>query len=269
MDTTTQVISVLILLATVALMAVSTIVTRERIRRQRPLFPFRVIPAYAAVPELVGQSIESSRPIHVSMGSATLGGNSTLLALASAELMYQVSQRAAIGDRGALLTFSDPLALPLGQDTLRRAYQARGRMERFPYSGARWYPAGPRSLAFAAALTAMMGDDNVLANVLVGSFGPELALIMDAAARRRTPVIAASDQLEGQAVAYALSEYGLIGEEMFAAGAYLGDNATAHVAGLLTLDALRWVLIAILLIASVEPVQRLFVQLLRTLRIGG
>jgi hypothetical protein len=81
-----------------------------------------------------------------------------------------------------------------------------------------------------------------VSTVLAGSFGPELALVLFAAARRNLPTIATSDQLEGQAIAYALSDNALIGEEVFTAGAYLGGTAS-QIGGVVTTDILRWLLI--------------------------
>ncbi len=245
MDSTTQVITVLILL----LAMVVSIIATQFIRRRRELATLRPIPAYAALPLMVGEAIEANRPVHVSFGSASLGGSSTPLALASAELFYQVAQRASIGAAAPILSMSDPTAIPLGQDTLRRAYQTRGLLERYPRGSVRWYPAGARSLAFAAALTATLGDDHIAHNILIGSFGPELALVAEAAARRRQGVIAASDQLEGQAVAYAVSDQPLIGEEIFTAGAYLGASASQSGA-VVTLDILRLLLVLALFIPT-------------------
>jgi hypothetical protein len=244
-DGTTQIIIILILLLT---MVVSVIVT-QFIRRRRDLYALRDVPAYRALPLVVGEAIEANRPVHVSFGGAGLGGATTPLTLASGELFYQTAERAAIGGVAPILTVSDPTAIPLGQDTLRRAYQSRGLLARYQRGSVRWYPAGPRSLAFAAALTATMGDDRVSANILVGSFGSELALVAEASARRNRTVIASSDQLEGQAVAYVLADQPLIGEEIFAAGAYLGGSPS-QVAGVVTQDVLRWLLVAAIFIPA-------------------
>jgi hypothetical protein len=244
-DGTTQIITVLILLLT---MVVSVIVT-QFVRRRRNLYALRPIPAYTALPLVVGEAIEANRPIHVSFGSAGLGGSTTPLTLASAELLYQTAERAAIGGVAPILTVSDPTAIPLGQDTLRRAYQSRGLMDNYRRGSVRWYPAGARSLAFAAALTATLGDDKVSANILIGSFGAELALVAEASIRRDRTVIASSDQLEGQAVAFAMADYPLIGEEIFTAGAYLGDSPS-QTAGVVTQDVLRWLLIGVIFIPA-------------------
>lgn len=246
MDTTTQFISIMIILLALVLYAVGVIVARRR----RGAFGLRAIPAYDALPLMIGGAIEANRPVHMSFGSAGIGGSNTALALASAELFYRAGQRAAISASPSLITVSDPTAIALGYDVLRRAYVSRQRLNRFRASDVRWYPAGPRALAFAAALTANMAEERVGANILVGNFGPELALIADAAYRRGQPLIAASDQLEGQAVAYALADEPLIGEEIYIAGAYLGAEP-GYMAGVITQDMLRWILILALLAGAI------------------
>jgi hypothetical protein len=243
-DTTTQFISIILILAALVALVLATQFQRRR------AFALRPIAAFEALPGAVGAAIEANRPLHLSLGSAGLGGERTLLALAGAELLYQVARRGAIGAASPLFTVSDPTAIPLGHDTLRRAYQSRGLLERYQPGAVHWYPAGPRSLAFAAALTAVMGDDHVGTNLLAGSFGPELALIGEAAHRRDQAIIAVSDQPEGQAVAYAFSDYPLIGEELFAGGAYLGTDA-AHTGALVAQDVLRWLVIAALIVTAV------------------
>jgi hypothetical protein len=228
---------------------VTSVVVTQFIRRRPDLFLLREIPAYSAVPMMVGQAIEANRPVHVSWGSAGLGGANTLVTLASAELFYQIAERASIGAASPILTLSDPTALALGQDTLRRAMRSRGMLNRYRGSSVRWYPSGSRSLAFAAALTATMGDDRVGMSAFVGSFGAELALAAGAAIRRDQPFIAASDQLEGQAVALVMADHWLIGEEIFTAGAYL-EGTPSQVASLVAQDVLRFLLILVILIPT-------------------
>jgi len=256
----TRLFTILILVVAFAAVVIAT----QVIRRRRDAFPLRLIRAYESLIPQVAAAIEANRPVHLSAGSAGLGGENTLLALVNAELFYRVAQQAAIGATSPIITTSDTTAIPLAYDTLRRAYESRGLLSSYRSSGVRWYPAGPRSLAYAAALTASLGVNNVYANVLVGSFGPELALIAEAAARRDQVLIAASDQLPGQAVAYAVSDQPLIGEEMFAAGAYLGDEASFR-AALVAQDLLRWLLIIGLVVAAVAAVSPDFAQLLGNL----
>ncbi len=257
MDTTTQVMTTLIILTAL----VASVIVTQFIRRRKESFPIRAIPAYDTIPLLIGEAIEAGRPMHVSFGSAELGGNNTALTLASAELFYQVARRNLVGS--SILTVSSSSALPLGYGTLRHAYASRP--DRLSESGVRWYPSGDRSLAFAAALTAELRDERISGSVLVGSFGPELALVLEAAARRRQSAIAGSVDLAGQAVAYAMADQPLIGEELYVAGAYLGESATQY-SSVVTLDLLRWLLILGILIATAntirEPLRAALLRLL-------
>lgn len=269
MDSTTQISAILLLLLVLVVNVIFS-------RRRRQAFSLRSIPAYAILTPTIGASIEANHPMHLSYGSAGLGGNSTVLALASSELFYHVARRATIGDASPILTVSDTSAIPLAHDTLRRAYASQDLLIRYRAGNVRWYPSGARSLVFAVALSAMLRDDDVHANVLAGSFGAELALIADTAIRRDQVLIAASDQPEGQAIAYATSSELLIGEEMFAARAYLDDDprASGHAAAM---DTLRWLLIAFIFTAALsagnegfrQAVGELLAQITRLIQGGG
>lgn len=238
------------ILAILVILVVLVVVTVP-VRRKPTL---RRIAAYARLPHIVGRTVESDRRLHVSLGGAGLGGESTMIALAAAELAYQLARRAAVGDRSPLVSTGETSAVPLAQDALRRAYYARGLRTRYNPSGARWYPAGGRALAFAAALSAMQGDERIGGNVLAGTYGAELALVMTSAGRMDIPTVAVSDRIDGQAVAYAMTDLPLIGEEVFVSAAYLEDDASpARVA--LTLDVMRYLLIGTMLFILILSVR--------------
>lgn len=113
----------------------------------------------------------------------------------------------------------------------------------------RWYPNGENSLALAGGVMAMQAEDDVSSHMLIGSFGAEMALMLGASERHNRPSLAVSDDLSGQAVAYALADDVLIGEEIFASDSYLGDKP--HVRDRLTaIDVMRWfVVLAIVALA--------------------
>ena len=78
------------------------------------------------------------------------------------------------------------------------------------------------------------------------SVGAEVSLLADSADRANAILIGASDNLTGQAVLFASTQDALIGEELFAAGAYLGAGIS-HRASLTLQDLLRWLVIIVLL----------------------
>ena len=87
-----------------------------------------------------------------------------------------------------------------------------------------------------------MSDEKISANVVIGDLGSESALIAEASDRENIELIAASDNLSAQSILYASSQEPLIGEELFAAGAYMGAGAP-HEASLQAQDVLRWLVI--------------------------
>lgn len=235
---------VVILLIALALTLAGTALMR---RWRLSLRPLR---AFGTLPTLVDEAIESDRTVHVSFGHAGVGAETTLTAVVGAEALQAMTERAAIGDRSPLVTLSDPLGLALAQDTLRRGYRARGVPDRYDNLAAVWLPQGPGSLAFAAGAASLAADQDASANVMIGRFGAEMIVIGEMGARRDAAQVAGSDLLEGQAVAFAISEMPLIGEEMFVGGAYFSRDLVKR-AGVLAQDVLRLGIIVIIVLSFI------------------
>lgn len=210
------------------------------IRRRAPM---RRMAALEMLPYVIGEGIEANRPLHISFGSATIGDETTMLALVGSEFVYYLAREVALGDAAPLFTVSQGVMVPLAADTLRRAYRDEGRMSHFSEATVRWYPTGRRSLAFAAALMTMQADDKVSANVIIGRHGLEMALILDAAYRHGRKTLAMSEQLDGQAIAYAMADETLIGEELFAVAGYADEGLSLNKRNLV-IDWMRLLLVA-------------------------
>jgi len=249
-DPTVQTISILIIVIAFAGLAIGS----QFVRRKRAAFPIRAIAGYQALPGMIGLAIENGQGLHVSLGSSGLGGTSSATALAANELLYQISLRSSVGGTAPAVTMSEPTAIPMAYGTLQAALRKRGAAPRGAFDPAvQWYAGGARSLAFAAALTGVMTNERSAYNVFAGGFGTELALPLLASQRARAASLATSDQLEGQAVAYAMADQALLGEEIYAAGASLGDSASA-LGGVIAQDLLRILIIGFLIVASIVAV---------------
>lgn len=210
-------------------------------RRSRRLSQGRA-PGLERLSGWLGEAIEAGRPLHLSFGSAGIDRENAAVAAAEAELFYHIIKAARSGDVAPVISTSSSATLPLCQDTIRRAWDGDDRRAR-----AQWFPGGARSLAFAAGLTATMQVEDPSAHILAGSFGPELALILDSADRQGQGSFAVSDQLEGQAIAFAMADEVLIGEQLFSAAAYLSHESTAR-ADASAQDVWRGLLIALMAI---------------------
>ena len=105
---------------------------------------------------------------------------------------------------------------------------------------------GTTPLAYTAGVLPLIHDEGVSVNILTGTLGSEAGLIAEAGQRQKAALIGGSSALEGQAVLFAMTQSPLIGEEIFAAPAYLKDDKNTD-AGLKTQDILRLIIIGLLL----------------------
>ena len=232
-ETTLRVYSVLFVMATVLLVYTARFFQARRRQRRAK----RQIAAFDQIPAWTGQALETGRPLHLAFGGAGIGEDNTAVALAEAELFYHLIARANLGDISPMVTMSSAATIPLAQDTVRRAWQGGDYLSRV-----QWYPQGKRSIAYAAAVSGAAQIDEPAAHIMAGSFGPELALMLDSADRRGQGSLAVSDQLEGQAVAFAMADDVLIGEELFAAPGYVSDDGSGDTDGIV-MDVWRGLII--------------------------
>ena len=232
-ETTLQVYSAVFVLATVVLVFAARVFRARRSRRRAQ----RQIAGLDAVAGWAEQAIESNRPLHLAFGSAGIGEDNTAAALAGAEFFHHVTERVGAGDVSPIVSTSAAATVPLGQDTLRRGWERGGALTR-----TQWLPQGRRSIGYAAAVSGVIESERPSAHIFAGSFGPELALMLDSAGRRGQGSLAVSDQLPGQAVAYAMADEVFIGEELFAAAGYVATEGRAP-ADAIVMDIWRAVLI--------------------------
>lgn len=213
------------------------------LRRRSPAV-FRKIEAYERLNRAIGLAVEGGTRLHVSIGRGNLftaRGGSALAALA---MLRRLSEQTSLSDQPPVVTSGDASLAILSQDTLQSGFRAAGAEDQYRFTNGRL--TGLTPFAYAAGTMPVMRDEGVSANVVIGDLGAEAALLAEAAESEETDLIAASDNLSAQSVLYASSQEPLIGEELFAAGAYLGAGGT-HDASLQTQDILRWLVILAIL----------------------
>lgn len=212
--------------------------------RSRSARRLRDIPAFAQLQRLIGLSVEEGTRLHVSLGRSGLLTGRGGASLAGLAMLRTLTERTSVGDQPPVATTGDPALALLTQDTLQAGYQAAAAGDLYIPTTGRL--SGLTPFSYAAGAMPVLREENVSANLLIGGFGPEAALITDAAMRVGVPTIGATDDLAAQSILYAAAQEPLIGEELFAAGAYLGADP-AHAASVTLQDILRWLLVLFLL----------------------
>ena len=216
-------------------------------RRARSGRNFREITAFINLRQAVGTAVEAGTRLHISVGRGSLTGLEGASALAGLSMLERVARVASISDCPPVATSGDGVLTILTQDTLRRSYRALGVEEQYDPTSGR--VAGLTPFSFAAGVLPVIYDEQISANLLNGHFEGEVGLINDAAERKGSLMVAGSESIVGQAVIYVTASDPLIGEEVFAGGAYLGAGPM-HEASLHAQDIMRWVVIALILAGS-------------------
>jgi hypothetical protein len=213
----------------------------------------REIPALVRLVRMLGLSIEDGTRLHVSLGYGNLLDTRGGSALAGLAMLRHIAERTSVSDKPSVASAGNPVLGLLAQDTLQAGYQAAGVEELYnPMTGR---VAGLSPFGYAAGAMNIPQYENVSVNIMIGHFGPEVALLADAAERENVTTIGASDNLAGQAVLFANAQDALVGEELFSTGAYLGAGAS-HVSSLTVQDVLRWLVILALLGGAVAKILR-------------
>lgn len=235
-------------LAFVAGFVLMFIVYRALNRRAARPTALREIEAFDSLALTVGQAVETGKRLHVSLGSSALGDAHTAATLAGLSVLDQVSDSAALSDKPPVITTADGPTALLAEDALHNVYKRQNAPERFDPNAAR--VVGTEPLAFGAGLTSLVNDETVAGTILIGSVGPEAVLLTEAGQRAKVTALAGSDDPATQALLFTSAQYPLVGEELFAGGAYIAGGRPAHRASLQTQDTVR-LLIGLVILAGV------------------
>lgn len=216
-------------------------------RRRLPEWQMRTIPAFERLNHVIGLAVEAGERIHLTLGRGSLSGLQGSSPLVGLSLLGRISRDASISDRPPVTTSGDGTLTILSQDKLKATLRNIGAESHYDTNSGRL--SGLTPFSYAGGTLPIIYDEQVAASVFAGHFGSEVALIADATEQKDGLTLAGSDSIPAQAVLLATAQEPLIGEELYAAGAYTGVNQV-HTASVRAQDILRWLVIGVILIGS-------------------
>jgi hypothetical protein len=212
-------------------LATITLVVALLSRRARRA-SLRTIDAYETMRQAPTRAVESDLPVHISLGSGALGSDATPESAAALGVARYLAEGGAAATSNTMVT--------AGDGTLAAGAMGPG--------DADVVYAGPDPMAYAAGSAAMARSSDASEQILLGSFGDEgLWLAGALCAGSRTPVGGTAEPTSA-ALMYAVLDEAVVGEEVYAAGAYLGEES--QIASLVAVDVLRWLGILALVVGT-------------------
>lgn len=238
----------MVTLAALSLLVFAGFILYFTARVQRGRGPaLRQIRAFEALKGMMGRAVESGRMLHLSLGVGGMANETTADSLAGLAVLNHVADQSAATGVSPTISMADPTVMLFAQNALRAAYRDdRDGAER-AYHNVRWI--APQPAAYAAGVMNILSLDEVEANVMVGKFGDEYLLMGETAARRGLAHVGGTSDPNTLPFIYASADETLLGEEIYAAGAYL-QKRPGHIGSLAAQDAMRW-LVALFILGGI------------------
>jgi hypothetical protein len=176
----------------------------------------RKIPGLDAVEDAVGRATEMGKPILYVPGLGDIDYTSTI---ASMNILGEVAKKIAVYDTPLIVCNRWSVTYTVAKEVVRESFVTEGRPDRFKEDYVRYLTEA--QFGFAAAVNGIMVREQPATAFFIGSFWAESLIMAETGAQIGAIQIAGTDQVLQLPFFVAACDYTLIGEELYAASAYL------------------------------------------------
>lgn len=176
----------------------------------------RRIPGLDAVDEAIGRATELGKPILYLTGAHDLHDPSTI---AAAVILGKVAKRAALYETELIVPHREPITMAVCQEITKQAYLEAGKPDLFKEDANFFITAD--QFSYTAAVDGIMLRKKPAANFFMGHYFAESLLLTETGASTGAIQIAGTDADHQLPFFVTTCDYTLIGEELYAASAYL------------------------------------------------
>lgn len=184
--------------------------------RRNPKLFLRRIAGLDAVEEAIGRATEMGRPILYLTGSDDMSSLSTI---AATIILGEVAKRAASYETELKVPHRDPIVMAVCQEIIKESYMQVGRPD--VYKEDCNFFITTDQFAYTAAVDGIMLREKPAANFFMGFYYAESLLLAETGASVGAIQIAGTDSDHQLPFFITTCDYTLIGEELYAASAYL------------------------------------------------
>ncbi|MBN2537885.1 fibronectin type III domain-containing protein [candidate division WOR-3 bacterium] len=187
-------------------------------RSGRKLF-IRRIGGLDAVEEALGRATEMGRPILYVPGLSSIADVATIAAL---NILGEVAKKTAKFGTPLIVPNRDPIVYTVAREVVKEAYTSAGRPDAFNPDMV--FYVTDQQFAYAAAVDGIMVREKPATNFLMGMFWAESLILAETGASTGAVQIAGTDAIGQLPFFITACDYTLIGEELYAASAYLSHE---------------------------------------------
>ena len=184
--------------------------------KRHPAIFLRRIPGLDAVEEAIGRATEMGRPILYLTGSDDMSSLSTI---AATVILGQVAKKTAAYDTQLQVPHRDPIVMAICQEIVKESYLEAGRPDAYR-DDSNFFITNDQ-FSYTAAVNGIMLREKPAANFFMGFYYAEALLLAETGAGTGAIQIAGTDADLQLPFFITTCDYTLIGEELYAASAYL------------------------------------------------
>ncbi len=187
----------------------------RKARSGAPLF-IRKIAGLEAVDEAVGRATEMGKPVLFIPGTGSI---SDIATIATLNVLGEIAKKTATFGTAILVPNFDPIVYTVAREVVKGAYVEVGRPDSYDVDSVFFLVQD--ALVYAAAVSGIMEREKPAANFLLGTFYGEALILAETGASTGAIQIAGTDMTTQLPFFVVACDYTLIGEELYAASAYL------------------------------------------------
>ena len=212
--------------------------------RRGKAFFIRRIAGLDAVEESVGRATEMGKPILFVSGIGGVGAPATISAM---NILGEVAKKTAQYGTALIVPNSDPVVFTIAREVVKEAHTRVGRPD--TYKADNVFFLTQEQFAYAAAVDGIMVREKPATIFMLGWFAAEALVLAETGATTGAIQIAGTDAIYQLPFFITACDYTLIGEELYAASAYLSRQPLL-IGSLVGQDYGKLVVLVALILAS-------------------
>ena len=205
-----------VILVACLIFTVFTVMFISKAKKGEELY-VRPLAGIAAVDDAIGRATEMGRPILYILG---LGTAADIATIASFSILSRIAKMTAEHRTSILVPCYDPIVMMVAQETVRAAYLDAGRPDMYKEDNINYITS--MQFAYVAAVNGIMLRERTATNFYLGKFYAESLILAETGSVAGSIQISGTDEVAQIPFFVAATDYTLIGEELYAASAYLG-----------------------------------------------
>jgi hypothetical protein len=208
--------------------------------------PFiRRIPGIDAIEEAIGRATEMGRSVLYIPGILDIDDIQTVAGLV---ILESVARLTAKYETPIVVPVTYPIPFTIAEEMVKSGYLHAGRPDQYDPDSVRFI--SPEQFAYVAAVTGVMLRDRPAAHIFMGAFFAESLLLAETGFSTKAIQVAGTAQVAQLPFFVVACDYTLIGEELYAASAYLSHEPRL-LGSLKGSDLMKVLLILIIVIGCV------------------